>query len=97
MSHDPQPGPGGPRPTGPQPTGPQPSGLGPNGIGPHPPLSQGDERLWATVAHVSIPFVGFIGPLIVWLIFKDRSAWLRESVAVARNVSILYPIAQLVE
>jgi uncharacterized Tic20 family protein len=40
--------------------------------------------------------VGFIGPLIVWLIFKDRSAWLRESVAEALNFSILYTIAQLV-
>jgi uncharacterized Tic20 family protein len=85
MSHDPQLGPVGP------PTGPQPPG-----IGPHPPLSQGDERLWATVAHVSIPFVGFVGPLIIWLVFKDRSAWLRETVAEALNFSILYTIAQLI-
>lgn len=86
MSHDPQPGPGGPHPTGPQPTG----------TGPQPPLSQGDERLWATVAHVSTPFVGFVGPLIVWLVLKDRSVWLRETVVEALNFSILYTIAQLV-
>ncbi|WP_152365693.1 DUF4870 domain-containing protein [Microlunatus speluncae] len=81
MSHDPQPGPGGPNPPG---------------VGPNPPLSQGDERLWATVAHVSIPFLGFIGSLIVWAVFKDRSGWLRESATEALNFSILYTIAQFI-
>ncbi len=45
---------------------------------------------------MSIPFVGFVGPLIVWAVFKDRSGWLRESAVEALNFSILYTIAQLV-
>ena len=59
-------------------------------------ISQSDERLWATLAHISIPFIGFIGPLIVYLIFKDKSAWLKESSTEALNFSILYTIAQIV-
>lgn len=96
MSHDPQPGPDGPPQNGPHQAGPH--GTGPqHGVpGPQPPLTQGDERLWATIAHVSIPFVGFLGPLIVWLVFKDRSGWLRVTVAEALNFSILYTIAQCV-
>ena len=35
-------------------------------------VSESDEKLWATIAHISIPFFGFIGPLIVYLIYKDR-------------------------
>lgn len=86
MSQSPPPlGPGGPGPTGP----------GPQGPVPHPPLSPTDERLWATLAHLSIPFVGFLGPLIIWLVFKDRGAWLREAATEALNFSILYTIAQV--
>ncbi len=40
--------------------------------------------------------MGFVGPLIVWLVLKDRSVWLRETVVEALNFSILYTIAQLV-
>jgi uncharacterized Tic20 family protein len=96
MSHDPQPGPGGPPPNGPHQAGPHGTGPHHGAPGPQPPLTQGDERLWATIAHVSIPFVGFLGPLIVWLVFKDRSSWLRVTVAEALNFSILYTIAQCV-
>lgn len=69
------------------------------GMSPSPaqaPLSQNDERLWATLAHAGIPIVGFVGPLIVFLVFKDRSHWLKESSTEALNFSILYSIAQLI-
>ena len=42
------------------------------------PMSPSDERLWATLTHISIPFFGFVGPLIAYLVFKDRSPWLKE-------------------
>jgi uncharacterized Tic20 family protein len=60
------------------------------------PMSPSDERLWATLTHISIPFFGLIGPLIAYLVFKDRSPWLKESVTEALNFSILYTIAQVV-
>ena len=36
-------------------------------------MSPSDEKLWATLTHICIPFFGFIGPLIAYLVFKDRS------------------------
>ena len=67
---------------------------------PQPPvagaMSPSDERLWATLAHISIPFFGFVGPLIAYLVFKDKSPWLKESSTEALNFSILYTLAQIV-
>jgi uncharacterized Tic20 family protein len=60
------------------------------------PLSQSDERLWATLSHISIPFFGFVGPLVVYLVFKDRSGWLKESSTEALNFSILVSLSTLV-
>ena len=56
-------------------------------------MSPSDERLWATLTHISIPFFGLVGPLITYLVFKDRSPWLKESLTEALNFSILYSIA----
>jgi len=78
----------------PQPYG-QP-GYPPAGYPQQAPLSPSDERLWATLTHISIPFFGIIGPLIAYLVFKDRSPWLKESVTEALNFSILYTVAQVV-
>jgi hypothetical protein len=59
-------------------------------------LSSSDERLWATLAHASIPFLGFIGPLVIYLVFKDRSVWLKDNAVEALNFSIVYSLAQVV-
>ncbi len=59
-------------------------------------MSPSDERLWATLTNISIPFFGLVGPLIAYLVFKDRSPWLKESTTEALNFSILYTIAQVV-
>jgi uncharacterized protein len=60
------------------------------------PLSQSDERLWATISHISIPFFGIVGPLIVYLVFKDRSGFLKDQGTESLNFSILYTLAQVV-
>lgn len=60
------------------------------------PLSPSDERMWATLTHISIPFFGFVGPLITYLLFKDRDPWLKEATTEALNFSILYGIAQVI-
>lgn len=60
------------------------------------PLSQSDERMWATLTHISIPFFGFVGPLITFLVFKDRDPWLKEATTEALNFSILYGIVQVI-
>jgi len=58
-------------------------------------MTQSDERLWATLSHISIPFIGVVGPLIVYLVFKDRSAFLKDQGTESLNFSILYTIAQV--
>ena len=60
------------------------------------PVSESDEKTWGIISHISIPFFGFIGPLIAYLIYKDRSQWLKETTTEALNFSILYSIAYLV-
>lgn len=44
-------------------------------------LSVQDEKIWAALSHASVlvwPFTGFlpVAPLIIWLLFKDRSSWI---------------------
>ena len=44
-------------------------------------MSEQDERLWAALAHASIllnlvtAFLGVIAPLIIYLVYKDRSRY----------------------
>ena len=59
-------------------------------------MSRATRGLWAIISNISIPFFGFVGPLIAYLMFKDRSAWLKEITTEALNFSILYTIAQIV-
>jgi uncharacterized protein len=55
-----------------------------------------DERTWALVAHLSPIVVGFIGPLVVWLIKTDESAFLNDQGKEALNFQIAVMIAALV-
>ena len=81
-----------------QPTQPgyPPQPYGPQAYAQQGPLSPNDERLWATLTNISIPFFGFIGPLVAYLLFKDRDPWLKEATTEALNFSILYGIVQLI-
>jgi uncharacterized protein len=60
------------------------------------PVSESDEKTWGIISHISIPFFGFIGPLIAYLLYKDRSAWLKQTTTEALNFSILYSIAYVI-
>src|SRR5215510_683688 len=57
--------------------GPAPGGYvaPPPGYG-QPPMRPEDEKMWAIGAHLGPFLIGFIAPLVVWLMFKDRSAFL---------------------
>jgi len=59
-----------------------------------------DERLWATLSHLSA-FLGFIGipvigPLVIFLIFGNRSQYVRHHSAEALNFNITMLAALLV-
>jgi uncharacterized Tic20 family protein len=68
----------------------------PYGYAGQAPVSESDEKTWGIISHISIPFFGFIGPLIAYLVYKDRSAWLKDVTTEALNFSILYSIAYLI-
>ena len=67
------------------------------------PAPSSDERLWAMLAHLSAPiasvvsvgWLNFVGPLIVWLLFKDRSAFVRNAAAGAFNFQLTTTLATI--
>lgn len=69
---------------------------------PSPPLSHPDERMWAMLAHLSsltglFTVVGsIVGPLIVWQIQKDKSAFVDYHGKEAVNFNITIAIAAAV-
>jgi uncharacterized Tic20 family protein len=60
------------------------------------PATPSDENTWGIISHISIPFFGFIGPLIGYLLYKDRSEYLKALTTEALNFSILYSIAYII-
>jgi uncharacterized Tic20 family protein len=56
-----------------------------------------DDKTWAMLAHLS-PLVGlgFLGPLIIWLIYKDKSPFVCDQAKEALNFSLAVLIAVLV-
>lgn len=60
------------------------------------PLSQSDERLWATLIHVGGILIGFLAPLIGYLVLKDRSRFVEEHAKTALNFQITVAIASVV-
>lgn len=65
------------------------------------PMSPSDERMWAMFAHLS-PFAAaliglpFLGPLVIYLIYKDRSAYVRSQSAESLNFQLTLLIGYLV-
>lgn len=61
-------------------------------------MSDGEERTWSALAHLSMfanLFTGFLGPvvaLVIWLVYKDRS----EKVAFQALQSVWYQVAWIV-
>ena len=83
-------GPGGPG------YGPPAPGYPPAGYGAGAPLSPNDQRTWAIVSHLSGIFVSFIGPLVIWLVFRGRGAYLEDQAKEALNFQITLVIAYFV-
>ena len=68
------------------------------------PLTPENERLWATLTHVSaligivvgVGTIGWLGPLIIFLVLKDRSPFVRRHAATTLNFQITMAIAAIV-
>jgi uncharacterized protein len=60
------------------------------------PLGASEERTWAIFSHLSAPIafllsagsLNFLGPLIIWAIFKDRSQLVRTASAGSFNFNV---------
>ncbi len=67
------------------------------------PAASGEERSMMMIAHLSAPvsmlisagWLPFLGPLLVWLFYKDRSAAVRAASAGAFNFNISLTIASV--
>lgn len=59
-------------------------------------MTSGEERSVASLAHlsaiiamiVSVGWLSFVGPLVVWFLYKDRSAFVRAAAAGSFNFNI---------
>lgn len=59
-------------------------------------MSEKDERLYSLLAHVATPIFYVLPALIIWLIGKDKSAFVDRHGKEALNFSILYTIVQII-
>jgi uncharacterized Tic20 family protein len=53
-----------------------------------PPMRPDEEKMWAIGAHLGPLLLGFIAPLVVWLVFRDRSGFLNRHGKEALNFQI---------
>lgn len=68
------------------------------------PASASDTKLWSMLAHLSaiagyilgVGWLGWLGPLIIFLVFKDRNRYVRYNAAEALNAAITVIIASVV-
>jgi uncharacterized Tic20 family protein len=79
-----QPPPPGDQPPPPPPPPPPPVGYQPG----EAPMRPDEEKLWAIGAHIGPIVLGFVAPLVVWLVFKDRSRFLDRQGKEALNMQI---------
>jgi uncharacterized Tic20 family protein len=63
---------------------------------PPPPLSPDEERLWATLVHVGALLLGFLAPLIAYLVLRDRGPFIRWHTAQALNFHLTVLIGYLI-
>jgi uncharacterized Tic20 family protein len=80
----------------PPPGGYQPGSYPPPGGYQQAPVSESDERTWAMLGHLGGILISFVAGLIVYLVYKDRSQYLKEQGAEALNFQITMVIASLV-
>jgi uncharacterized protein len=66
---------------------------------PGEPSARSDDTNWALIAYLTVPFFGFVVPLVVYLLARRRSPWLRRHAAQALNVwltGVLYGLSALI-
>jgi uncharacterized protein len=59
-------------------------------------VSDADRKLWAMLAHLGGIILGFIAPIIVWAIYKDRDEFLKDQSTEALNFQITIAIGWVI-
>jgi hypothetical protein len=59
-------------------------------------MSDSDQRLWAMLAHLGGILFGFVAPLIVWLVYREKSRFVEEQAKEALNFQITMLIGWVV-
>ncbi len=59
-------------------------------------LSESDAKLWATLSHMGFVIGGFITPLVIWLIQRDKSEFVATHAKEALNFQLTVMAAVLV-
>lgn len=67
----------------------------PPAAAPAAPLSEAEDRQWASFAHLG-GIIGFLPSLIIWLVFKDRGSFTNTEAKEALNFQITILIAYVV-
>ena len=60
------------------------------------PVSPSDARTMSLLAHIGGPLVGFVAPLVIFLIYKDRDGFIRANSLEALNFQIFLTIGYVV-
>jgi len=60
------------------------------------PMSDSDQRMWAMLSHLGGIVLGFIAPLVVWLMYKEKSRFVEEQSKESLNFQITMIIAWVV-
>lgn len=59
-------------------------------------MSDADQRLWATLTHLSGLVFLLIGPLVIWLVLRERGAFVEDQTKEALNFNITLVILGVV-
>ena len=59
-------------------------------------MSDADQRLWATLTHLSGLIFPLVGPLVVWLVLRERGAFVEDQTKEALNFNITLVILGVV-
>lgn len=68
-------------------------GQQPYGAPGQPPVSPSDQRMWAMLSHIGGILFGFLAPLIIFLMYKDRDEFVKDQSTEALNFQITVAIA----
>jgi uncharacterized protein len=90
-----------PPPSGPPGGGPPAGGPPPGGPPEQRPLPADQERLWAMLSHLlsfvaAYLFLGFVAPLVVLLVFGQRSAFVRANAVESLNFNLSWLLYSIV-